>query len=262
MPSLSRLSSSSYSLSTLGLTRATLVIFDPPAKRSLANKPGPMISRIPLQFNPESISLSTSANWNFEPSKQSGYAPPEFNGTDLRSVSVEVFLDSTYSLVNTIEQQVEELFDCCRPAISSFAVGSTLSPPWVRLEWGRARTVSFYAYLSTVDVEYTLFNVDGRPSRATCRLSLHEIPRTVPKQNPTSGSKNALAVHQTQAGDSLASLAWRYYGDAAQWRQIAAANGIVDPERLAVGTTLLIPAVDEVAAGGTGAWLPSAESGS
>jgi nucleoid-associated protein YgaU len=43
------------------------------------------------------------------------------------------------------------------------------------------------------------------------------------------------------AGDSLALLAWREYGDATAWRAIAEANGIDDPMALVPGTELVVP---------------------
>lgn len=84
------------------------------------------------------------------------------------------------------------------------------------------------------------------PIRATCRLSLHEIPNTTQGQNPTSGALTAQRVHRVVAGDSLQSLAWREYGDAAAWRAIAEANGIDDPSRLSNGAELVLPSAEEV----------------
>ena len=65
-------------------------------------------------------------------------------------------------------------------------------------------------------------------------------------QNPTSGALTAQRVHRVVAGDSLQSLAWREYGDAAAWRSIAEANGIDDPSRLPTGVELVLPATEEV----------------
>jgi nucleoid-associated protein YgaU len=55
-------------------------------------------------------------------------------------------------------------------------------------------------------------------------------------------------VHRVVTGDTLALLAWREYGDPAAWRDIARANGIDDPMRLAPGTELLLPAAEELGA--------------
>ena len=54
-------------------------------------------------------------------------------------------------------------------------------------------------------------------------------------------------MHTVVVGDTLQQLAWQEYGDAGAWRPIAAANGLDDPMRLRPGSTLLLPAVDELA---------------
>ena len=58
-------------------------------------------------------------------------------------------------------------------------------------------------------------------------------------------------VHTVVAGDTLASLAYREYGDPTLWRPLAAFNGIDDPLRLPPGATLLLPAVEDL----LGRWL-------
>jgi nucleoid-associated protein YgaU len=97
-----------------------------------------------------------------------------------------------------------------------------------------------------VDATYSLFGTTGVPIRATCQVRLHEIPTKTKGQNPTSGALTARSVHRVVAGDSLQSLAWREYGNAAAWRAIAEANGIDDPTRLATGVVLVLPAAEEV----------------
>ncbi len=227
------------SLSTLGLTRAVLVLFEPPP--SLSNEPTAIRRRIPLQFNPDRISLSKSATWDRSlASRAATTAMPEFRGATPRVLSADLFLDATLALSNTVDDQVEALLGCCVPTSQSVQADRP-SPPWVRLEWGLGRSMAFTACVTSVRATYTLFAADGSPKRATCSVVLQEIGGSVPKQNPTSGSPESKVAREIQAGDSLASLAFGQYGDASQWRVIAEANGIVDPERLIPGTILVFP---------------------
>jgi hypothetical protein len=227
------------SLSALGLTHAVLVLLEPPP--SLGNEATAIRQRIPLQFNPERIGLSKSATWDRSlASKATTTAMPEFRGATPRVLSLDLFLDSTFAVRNTVEDQVEALLGCCVPTSQSVQADRP-SPPWVRLEWGLGRSLAFTACVTSVRASYTLFAADGSPTRATCSVELQEIGGSVPKQNPTSGSPEAGVARVVRAGDSLASLAFGQYGDASQWRVIAEANGIVDPERLMPGTTLVFP---------------------
>jgi nucleoid-associated protein YgaU len=227
------------SLSAIGLTHAVLLLFEPPP--SLSNEPIALRRRIPLQFNPERVSLSKTASWERSlASKAATTAMPEFRGAAPRVLSVDLFLDATFALRNTVEDQVEALLGCCVPTNQSIK-DQRPSPPWVRLELGLGRSMAFTACVTSVNATYTLFGADGSPKRATCSVVLQEIGGSIPKQNPTSGSPESAVAHEVQAGDSLASLAFRQYGDAGQWRVIADANGIIDPGQLIPGTVLVFP---------------------
>ncbi|WP_416968562.1 LysM peptidoglycan-binding domain-containing protein [Streptomyces sp. 4F14] len=219
--------------------RAQLTLKEPPP--SVGAKPGGTIARLDLQFNPSTLQLSKSAEWRRTPSRMAGQsALPEFVGSGPRTLSLEVFLDATAKHDKSVEQAVEKLLKACVPTPTSLGRKKPASP-WVRFEWGSARTTSFDGVVSSLSVSYTLFDVDGTPLRATCSLTIEEATVDPAGQNPTSGARTARSTHTVVAGDSLAMLAWREYGDATAWRAIAEANGIDDPMSLVPGTELIVP---------------------
>ncbi len=63
-------------------------------------------------------------------------------------------------------------------------------------------------------------------------------PVHVPKGKPGGAAPQKYTV---RAGDTLAGIAARFYGDADLWPQIAQANKIRDPRRLRIGQVLTIP---------------------
>ncbi len=131
---------------------------------------------------------------------------------------------------------------CCRAARSTPEPAHETSFSTVgSVRLGSFSTVQFVAYVESVSATYTLFTATGDPLRATCQLSLTEVPLPTKGQNPTSGTLAAQRVHRVVSGDSLESLAWAEYGDATRWRAIARANGIDDPMRLETGRELLLP---------------------
>ncbi len=223
------------------LARAQLLIREPPP--TVGAQPGATIGRIKFQFNPNRLSLQKSTEWRRKPSRTAKKsAMPEFVGSGPRTLTLEMFLDATAAHDDSVERQVERLMDACVPTPKSLSAKKPASP-WVRFDWGTARTTSFDGVLSSLQVNYTLFDVDGTPLRATCALSISEASNDVPGQNPTSGAREATKTHQVVAGDSLAQIAWREYGDATAWRIIAEANDIDDPMALRPGSELLVPAV-------------------
>src|SRR5215475_7457629 len=176
-----------------GLARAQLRIMEPPA--TVGARPGALIARVPLQFNPNKLALTKSTEWRRKPSRMASQsALPEFVGSGPRTLSLEVFLDATATHDNSVEDRVQKLLVACVPTKASLAKKKPASP-WVRFEWGSAKTASFDGVLSSLSVDYSLFDVDGRPLRAKCSLSIEEAEVDAPGQNPTSGSLEARRTH-------------------------------------------------------------------
>ncbi|MFI6683086.1 LysM peptidoglycan-binding domain-containing protein [Streptomyces sp. NPDC050485] len=227
-----------------GLSRATLAIHQPPT--DLGGSMGGLIGEVKFQFNPSKLQLGRTASWTTPLAiAYTKTAPPKFTGAQPASLQLEVFLDASGTpSSNTVQTQVELLLSCCEVTSQSVSAKAP-SPPWVKFTWGSFSTVQFTAFVTSVNASYTLFSPNGVPLRATCTLALTEVSSETKRQNPTSGALSARRVHRTVAGDTLASLAWREYGDATRWRTIAEANEIDDPMRLRPGTELLLPASSE-----------------
>jgi nucleoid-associated protein YgaU len=228
--------------------KATLELYDAkPASAGGAQLASPR-GRIQFQFNPKELSIQKSAKWERKPSRNSKKAsPPEFSGADPCKLTLEMFFDASDTELGSVVEPIEELFRCCVPTDDS-RQNKKAVPPLVQLNWGTI--VSFPAFITSVQAKYTLFSPDGTPIRATCTIAMEEMPGDPLGQNPTSGALSAHAVHKVISGDSLASIAYREYGDPSMWRPLAEANNIDDPIRLAVGATLIVPAAHELATGG------------
>jgi hypothetical protein len=208
---------------------------------------GSQIGRIQFQFNPKELTIQKAAKWERKPSRGAKSAgPPEFKGADPCKMTLEIFFDATDKLDSSVVTRVEQLFSCCVPTEASLGQKKEI-PPLVVLHWGKVS--SFTAYVTSVQAKYTLFTPDGTPIRAVCTVALEEMPGQPPRQNPTSGSPFARASHMVVSGDTLASIAYAEYGDPRLWRALAAFNGIDDPMRVAVGSTVLVPAADELVLG-------------
>jgi hypothetical protein len=228
------------------LEKASLDMYEAVPRKNGGADLGGAKGSIAFQFNPKELTIQKSAKWERKPVKNSKTAgPPEFNGADPCKLTVEVFFDATAKDSDGVVAAVEQLFSCCVPA--SAAVGKKKPlPNLVIFHWGR--TTSFPGFITSVSAKYTLFSSDGTPIRAVCSVAMEEMPPGAPKQNPTSGVLDVQRSHLMIAGDSLASVAYSEYGEATMWRLLANYNGIDDPMRVSEGTTLLLPAPDQLLA--------------
>jgi len=203
---------------------------------------GPELGRVTFAYNPKELSYTKQAQWQRKPAKGAAKAAmPEFQGPSPMTLSVEVFLDG-YEAGRDISTDIETLYSCCQPLDNSIQAKKP-SPPWVVFGWGNNPQLT--AIVKSVAAKLTMFDSDGTPLRATCTVSLEEVVPDSFAQNPTSGSLNSVRSHLMVEGDSLASVAYKEYGNAGWWRPLAEANGIDDPMRVASGTRLLVPDIDE-----------------
>lgn len=200
--------------------------------------------RLTCRFNPTEYSITKSASWSQAPTQSAEQAPqPQFLGTNPRSLQMELFFDGWDSNSGDVRRDIETLIDWTKPTRQSANTQRPV-PSVLVFHWGQ--TASFEAYLSSVNVRYTMFGQDGKPLRATANVTLEETPPppSRQRQNPTSGSVAGRRTHVVTAGDSLHSIAYREYGDATAWRRIAEANAIDDPLSVSAGMRILVPRLE------------------
>jgi len=158
---------------------------------------------------------------------------------------MEVWFDAWDDPLVNVASKVKTLFEWTKPTRPSVDQG-TPRPPVLRFEWGTSTVLAdFRGFLKSVQAKYVLFQPDGTPIRASCNLSLEEVPEEPAGQNPTSGALESRRTRLISDGDSLASVAFREYGDPNLWRGIAAFNAIDDPLRVVPGTRVLVPTIIE-----------------
>ena len=206
----------------------------------------PETRELRFMYNPGELTTAKSANWN-RPQQQGARSSgrPQFTGAGPQTVQMEIWFDAWDAADADVARSVMTLFEWTKPTPQSIQ-RRLPRPPVLGFEWGSNRVLAdVQVFLKTVNAKYVLFKPDGTPIRASATISLEEVPEEQPRQNPTSGSLESRRSRLLNAGDSLHSVAFREYGDAGLWRGIAAFNDIDDPLRVAAGTRILVPTIDE-----------------
>jgi nucleoid-associated protein YgaU len=209
----------------------------------------PTRTSLKFYYNPSEYTITKGQQW--EPGKTKGSQgakaapPPEFKSTNPQTIQLEIFFDDWEAGKGKVAEDVATLLDWTTPTSASYAKKKP-RPPLLAFDWGKNPALAnFQGFLKTVTAKYTLFDDKGMPIRATANITLEEVPKQTGKQNPTSGGRAGYRTHLLLEGDSLASIAYSEYGDAALWRGLANYNRIDDPLRLRPGTTLFVPEIGE-----------------
>lgn len=200
-------------------------------------------ARVPCLFNPETITVARSNIWAAEPMPGKGVPKLRYAGANSAWMQLSLVFDTTAegSPVTAHTGKILALMEVDKDLPGTDEASNNTRPPTVTFHWGDLH--SFPAVVSDLSLTFTYFSSTGMPLRAHMDLALqqYEPSRAFGPQNPTSGTPRPHRVHRVQPGETLDRISARYYGDATQWRLLAAANGIEDPLAVRPGSLITVP---------------------
>jgi hypothetical protein len=192
---------------------------------------GSSSSTIKVQFNPETLSLSTSNT--IDTSFGSAY---QFANLGPTVLTLELWFDVTASVFETtndvrlLTQRVHH-FMLPKPA-----EGDTTQyvMPGVRFLWG---SFLFEGVMTSFSEAIDFFSKGGRPLRSKLSVSIQSV-----QPLPTSADNNAAPSQVAAAvGDTVQALAMALAVGIRAWRLIANLNEVENPRLLTPGSLLKMP---------------------
>ena len=211
-------------------------------------------------YNPQSYVQQRSVNYSQINMLGTDAPVVQFQNGNGETLSLELFFDSLSSSTevggtsdrqkafesNSRRQITETMIDVRDYTQEVYKLMTTQSdvhrPPRLLVEWA---SLQFTGFLVSCEQTFTKFDDMGYPVRAIlkCEFLEHRDADKLSACNPLE-SPDTTKFRTIRQGDSLWALAAREYGESGQWREIAAANGIVNPRRLRAGERLILPALD------------------
>jgi nucleoid-associated protein YgaU len=217
-----------------------------PPQRGMLMRVGHPEDFLDFHFNP--TNMTVTKNPRFTPHKPPKGVKPgrqqEFLGVSPATLRMKLLFDSVSDLgmPRSVGKAIDTLKTWTMPTRHSMNLGKP-APPTLQLKWGLIDAGYFPpCRITNLRIQYTRFDRDGTPSRANVTVTFTEAADTLGPQNPTSGGIVGRRSVTTDAGDTLAAIAFAEYGNPNMWRALAEANGIDDPLRLRPGVTLFVPA--------------------
>jgi nucleoid-associated protein YgaU len=210
-----------------------------PSKLTIQPVGGTLIT---VMFNPNTYSVTKSVDWKTTAAGASNEvranAPMlSFGGGGSRELTLQLFFDST----EKPEKERDVRLETDRIVELTRIQRKKGRPPVCKVSWGEAdkrADFPFTGVISALKQNFVLFDGVGRPLRAWLDVTFTEFLNRNDDERKTDPETTTRVVRR---GDSLATIAADVYGDATQWRVIAAANGIEDPFVLPAGSTLTLP---------------------
>lgn len=208
-----------------GSQRAKLVIESPAVN--------PKDRVIEFRFNPTEYQLQKANNFAEIAIPGLETPPIQFVRGNSEKLTVELLADTSDTLKDVRVEYVNKLRGLLNIRSESHA------PPIVSFVWS---TNEFRGVVESLNVTYTLFTPQGTPLRAKLSLTLKEYrPVEIQLKERPKTSPDLEKTWVVTRGETLSSIAAAVYRDPSAWRDIARANEIKDPRRLAPGLVLTLP---------------------
>ncbi len=243
----------------VGLPNANILM--PLEKMRIINEdPKPLHpSSIEVLYNPQSYDLSRSVSYAQIPLQGSDAPVVQFQYGSGQVLRFDLFFDSLSAGSEVGGTKLDKLKFAGNSLLPSTAnaidvrtytnaifklmetVDNVHRPPRLTIEWS---SLQFKGYLASCEQDFLKFDESGAPVRAILHCTFIEDVdlEKLHGSNPL-GSPDATKFRTVREGDSLWAMSVKEYGEAGSWREIARANGIVDPRRLRPGDVLVIPAL-------------------
>lgn len=120
--------------------------------------------------------------------------------------------------------------------------GKVHRPPKIAFSWGN---LYFKGVLTSLSQNFTYFGIHGKPLRAKLDITISSVSDLSEKRKSPFESPDRTKYRTVVQGMSLWRLAYEEYGDCGLWREIAKANGFLNPLDVKAGDILIVPALTE-----------------
>lgn len=188
---------------------------------------------VEVLFNPEGYRIGKSTRWREHPLLLSDTPKVEFVCGERRRLDVDLVVD-------TSREGTDVRTETSRIETMALIDPDLHRPPHLLFSWG---SLQFDGVLEEVESRFILFHPDGTPLRAALGLRFRErLPGEDEDRKPLQSPDRAKR-RVVRQGDTLPLIAFQEYRDPGEWRRIAAANEISDPQELSPGQVILVPPI-------------------
>lgn len=188
---------------------------------------------VKVMFNPTEYSITT--NMSYADISVPGLRVPlvQFVRGDSKTLSVELYLDST-DTGESLKTQLDELR-------SFVTIDQDLhAPPVCRFKWGDVN--QFDGVVTGFTEKFALFDEKGNVLRARITLSLKSYQSAELQYKALNlQSPDRTKTRVVEEGERLDLIAAEVYGDETLWPVLAKENGISRPRLIQAGDVLIIP---------------------
>lgn len=200
------------------------------------------IADFTAMMNPETYTLDYKVEYQDGQGHGTSAAQQRFTVKKPEEFSFEFLFDNTGIIDGNPRTDLADELKEFRDLLVGYE-GDTHEPKHFKLVWGGTL---FKGRCTALSIAYKLFNPDGTPIRATCKVTFKgSVEENLRVAQENASSPDLTHYHRVQAGETLPLLCFGVYGDSSYYLEVARINKLVNFRKLKEGDELFFPPLDK-----------------
>jgi hypothetical protein len=197
---------------------------------------------ITAMINPENYTLETKVEFNNGQGTGTSGGQPRFDKKPPGELAFEFLYDNTGIIDGNPRDDISDDLTKLNDFLMGYD-GDIHQTRFFKFVWG---TSLMKGVCSSLSIAYKLFNPDGKPIRAICKVTIREITeeetRVLQEDNH---SPDLTHFREIKKGDTLPLMCYKIYGNSKYYLQVAQANKLNNFRNLKVGDEIFFPPFDK-----------------
>lgn len=189
-------------------------------------------------LNPESYTLDYKVEYQDGQGQGTSAAQQRFTVKKPEEFAFELLIDSTGITDGNPRESIEEDINTLRDLLLKYE-GEIHEPKHFQIVWG---SLLFKGRCTGLNINIKLFNADGKPIRAVCKVTLKgSVEDNMRTAEERRNSPDLTRYWTVKNGDTLPLICYKTYGDSAYYIEVARINKLANLRRLDEGDVILLP---------------------
>jgi hypothetical protein len=189
-------------------------------------------------MNPETYAIDKKMEFNLKQGHGTSGHQPKFELKLPEEMSFEFLFDNTGIIDGQPSTDLMQKIEDFSELLMGYD-GDTHEPKFFKLVWG---TLLFKGRCTALNIAYKLFNPDGAPIRAICKVTFKEMKEEKLRVAQEDNKSPDLTHYRiVKKGDTLPMMCFLIYGDARYYLEVARANKLINFRKLNIGDELFFP---------------------
>jgi hypothetical protein len=195
-----------------------------------------------VMMNPENYTQEIKMEFENGQGQGTSGSQPRFKLKPPEELSFEILFDNTGIIDKNPRSDFAEDIENFKQFLMGYD-GDIHQPKFFKFVWGTSLMKGICVLLN---ISYKLFNPNGKPIRAICKVSIRELKEEERRVAEERNSSPDLTHYRTiKKGDTLPLMCYRIYGHSKYYLQIAEVNGLSNFRELQPGDELFFPPIEK-----------------